>query len=167
MTWRKTGKSLAFNDASLNADMTKAIKEFEKIALAEHEKVTETWEHKPKFRARRSDWTGSERLVAVHVWTDDDIWRYVDEGTKPHVIRPKNPDGLLVFPSSFKPKTQPRSLSSGAGASGGPMVFAKEVHHPGTKPRNFTAMLQRKLENIFSVMINAVFKAHGPRIMGG
>ena len=44
---------------------------------------------------------------------------YVDGGTKPHVIRPKN-GPYLVFPGK-----------------GGGMVFAREVNHPGTKPEWF------------------------------
>ena len=44
---------------------------------------------------------------------------FVDGGTKPHVIRPKN-GKYLVFPGS-----------------GGETVFAREVNHPGTKPDGF------------------------------
>lgn len=44
---------------------------------------------------------------------------YVDEGTKPHVIRPKN-GKYLVFPGR-----------------GGSTVFAREVNHPGTKADGF------------------------------
>ncbi len=43
----------------------------------------------------------------------------VDEGTKPHVIRPKNAS-VLAFP----------------GKDGG-TVFAREVNHPGTRPDGF------------------------------
>lgn len=44
---------------------------------------------------------------------------FVDGGTKPHVIRPKN-GKYLVFPGR-----------------GGETVFAREVNHPGTKPDGF------------------------------
>jgi hypothetical protein len=44
---------------------------------------------------------------------------YVHEGTRRHVIRPRNPGGVLAFPS------------------GGRTVFARSVNHPGTRARPF------------------------------
>jgi hypothetical protein len=40
----------------------------------------------------------------------------VEYGTQPHIIRPRNPGGVLAFP--------------GAGGT----IFARVVHHPGTSP---------------------------------
>jgi len=44
---------------------------------------------------------------------------YVEYGTKPHLIRPKSPTGVLRF--QIGPTT----------------VYTKLVHHPGTKPNPF------------------------------
>lgn len=44
---------------------------------------------------------------------------YVEFGTKAHDIRPKNPNGVLVF------------------YVGGKKVVARKVHHPGTKPQPY------------------------------
>lgn len=44
---------------------------------------------------------------------------YVNDGTRPHVIRPKSPGGTLRF------------------RMGGRIVYAKYVNHPGTRPRPF------------------------------
>jgi HK97 gp10 family phage protein len=44
---------------------------------------------------------------------------FVEFGTKPHIIRPKSPGGVLAF------------------KIGGRQVFAKMVHHPGTKPQPY------------------------------
>lgn len=46
---------------------------------------------------------------------------FVLRGTKPHIIKPKKPKGRLVF--------TPRGS--------GTKVFARLVHHPGTKANNF------------------------------
>ena len=46
---------------------------------------------------------------------------FVREGTAPHVIRPKRPDGVLRF------------IPAGSGT----VVFTREVHHPGTKPNPY------------------------------
>lgn len=43
---------------------------------------------------------------------------YVNDGTRPHTIRPKRAQALRF-------------------TVGGKVVFAKVVHHPGTKPRPF------------------------------
>lgn len=42
---------------------------------------------------------------------------YLNNGTPPHVIRPRKPGGVLVFTNKA-----------------GQIVFAREVHHPGTRP---------------------------------
>lgn len=44
---------------------------------------------------------------------------YVEFGTQPHIIRPKTPGGVLAF------------------KIGNRQVFAKVVHHPGTKPQPY------------------------------
>ncbi|WP_329173335.1 hypothetical protein [Streptomyces sp. NBC_01477] len=46
--------------------------------------------------------------------------RYVLDGTRPHVIRPRRARALRF-------------------QSGGSTVFAKVVYHPGTRPNNFLA----------------------------
>jgi len=164
---QRIGKDIRFQFPEISAEIDQTVKEFEKIAVAEHAAVVKTWQHQPEFKARRYGWlVKGSHAISVQVWTDDPVWRYVDEGTKPHPIRPKKRGGVLAFPSMFKPKTQPRSLKSGAGASGGPVVITQAVEHPGTEARNFSAMLQRKLDNLFGVMINNVFRKFGPRIFG-
>lgn len=44
---------------------------------------------------------------------------YVNDGTRPHQIRPRSPGGTLRF------------------MIGGRVVYAKVVNHPGTKPNPF------------------------------
>lgn len=44
---------------------------------------------------------------------------YVTGGTRPHIIRPRRPGGVLRFTVD------------------GQVVYARVVHHPGTKPNNF------------------------------
>lgn len=52
---------------------------------------------------------------------------YLENGTRPHVIRPKRPGGVLVFVTSI-----------------GNTVFAREVHHPGTRPYRILADALRR-----------------------
>ncbi|MFD8509719.1 hypothetical protein ACFV27_01035 [Streptomyces antimycoticus] len=51
--------------------------------------------------------------------------RFVLDGTRPHVIRPRRAKALRFD-------------------SGGRTVFAKVVHHPGTEPNNFLAEALRE-----------------------
>ena len=60
---------------------------------------------------------------------------YVEFGTEPHEIRPKNQNGVLRFKVN------------------GQYVYAKVVHHPGTKPQPF-------VEDSF----NAWVKTLGPKV---
>ena len=66
----------------------------------------------------RSSLTIKVETSKVVIGPDDTIapyGGYVEFGTKPHEIRPKKAGGVLVF------------------TMGGKKVFAKSVHHPGTK----------------------------------
>lgn len=58
---------------------------------------------------------------------------YVDQPTRPHVIRPKDPDGVLAFPGL------------GINARRGGTVFAKYVNHPGTRGMFFADRTAREV----------------------
>lgn len=116
--------------AALEAEAKAAADDLE----LEFQLSTATWDHDVKFEKIVQIGPDS---VQVLVDTDDEIYRYVNEGTKPHEIRPKRPGGVLAFPSQFTPKSQPGRQTSGAGSSGGDTIFSAGVHHPGTKARRF------------------------------
>lgn len=58
----------------------------------------------------------------------EEIVRYLEFGTRPHIIVPKDPGGVLAFEVDGK------------------MVFAKNVFHPGTKPLGFVRLTQRDID---------------------
>jgi len=112
----------------------------------DYARTTRTWEHKVEFHEAVSI-SGPGPLL--HVWTDDDIYRYVDEGTRPHEIwagiyTGKSEAKVLAFPGTFRPKTQPGVLGSSSGSRGGPMIFRPYVQHPGSKGRGFSALIEKK-----------------------
>ena len=115
-----------------------ARKEIEREAMRRYRRTTSTWGHKPEFKALvdESD-TGFEMLIG----TDDPAWNWTDQGTRPHIIRPRVAKRLR-FLSSFTAKTAPGSLTAGKGGSGGAVAFRLLVHHPGTRARHFTALIQ-------------------------
>lgn len=75
-----------------------------------------------KGRNKQGLWTkiGSKRSYAL----------FIDQGTMPHIIRPKKPGGRLVFYWRWV----------------GHVVSMKSVHHPGTRPYHY---LERGVNEAF------------------
>lgn len=104
--------------------------------LSYFNRVVASWDHKPTFRARR---VTTPRMIAIDVWPTGPhakIWVYVSGGTRPHIIRPRRAP-RLVFRTNYKPRTSRGGHYGGPGKAMGDVVFAKEVHHPGSYPREF------------------------------
>lgn len=101
--------------------------------------TTQTWNHKPDFKIEHS--VGKLEWI---ISTDDIIYKYVSEGTKPHTIVPKVAK-MLVFYTGGRPKSRVGWIGSNKGARGtkGP-VRTMEVHHPGTTARKFAEAIKAK-----------------------
>lgn len=112
------------------------------------EKTTATWSTRPTFviKVTRKGFT---------VGTDSAVFGYVDEGTRPHRIMPKRPDGVLRFQSPFRAKTRPGSLQSGSGGSGPDTVYSRGVNHPGSKARKFTEQVQKRIDKVKASVMQA------------
>lgn len=115
---------------------------------AEFKKTTATWEHKVKFESivglRRTP-PGPELLV----WTDDEIYGYVNNGTRPHPIFPRRAKALVFQwggKGSYKPKTKPRVIGSGPSSISNPQTWRLPyVDHPGIKEgRHFDEEIEKK-----------------------
>jgi len=128
-----------------------------KYIESEFEKTTATWTNRPAFETL-TDTTGGN--LAVLVGTDDPIYRYVDEGTRPHRIVPKssNRSGRLFFQSGYVAKTSPGVIGSRAGGKFGNVVVARAVNHPGTKARGFSKQIEAKTRNRFKRNMQAAMK---------
>lgn len=112
--------------------------------IADYGKTVSTWEHKPEFSVLGS--TGfriGRTVMEITVGTEDEIYGYVDLGTKKHLIRPRRAR-VLAFGVGGSPKTRPNRLLAQTGSAGTIRAFAQVVHHPGTKARNFSKMIQKK-----------------------
>jgi hypothetical protein len=71
---------------------------------------------------------------------------FLEFGTRPHVIRPRN-KSVLSWSAN-------RRLSGRARTASGRRFFAKVVHHPGTKPQPF--LVPGAIEAIRSVGIESI-----------
>lgn len=94
----------------------KAARLMEKDVKAAFADAVANWKHQPDFRGYvRIDSKG----IYISVGTQDLIFKFQDLGTKAHIIRPKRAKVLhWVAPTGN--------------------VFAKEVHHPGTKAKKIS-----------------------------
>lgn len=128
-------------EAEIAAEAEKAKKEM----IAGYEAIQRTWkaEHKAKITGRKYVNAKETRIV---VTAQGGTLPWVDQGTKPHLIKAKTKRGL-VFKTGYQPKTLPGQKSGSslpryvvAGPTGaqGEWVRVQEVHHPGTRPREFT-----------------------------
>lgn len=135
----------------MRLELLNAMRKAGRDLIKDFEATTENWDHDVEF-----DFTISLKPPGptVRITTDDDIWWYVNNGTRPHDIwagyyTGKSRHKTLAFPSAFTPKTRPGSLKSGRGSSGGPTVFTPYVRHPGTDARNFTGQIAKKRRRWF------------------
>jgi hypothetical protein len=135
----KAIKPTKLNIAAFREEIVSALNETSEAMLKEFEKTTDTWKDKPTFETIK-DTTGGN--LAVLVATDDEIYGYVNDGTRPHDIVPIRAK-VLAFPGGFSAKTSPNVIGSKPGGSFGSTVFARGVHHPGTEPRNFDSIIQK------------------------
>lgn len=120
-----------------------ALKNTAKNVEVDFKTVTQTWNHKPAFDT--TDISNSNQ-IGVEVSTSDEIFGYVEEGTKPHIITPKRGKVLFIPGVNYRAKTRPRVIGSNKGGRDNTFVFTRLVQHPGTKAREFSDTIARKWE---------------------
>ena len=119
--------------------------------------TTRTWQHKPKFDITITQ-QGENYIVAVG--TDDKIYLFVSEGTKPHVIAAKR-SPYLAFQGGYRAKTRVGIIGSQEGGAFGEMQFRKKVKHPGSKARRFIDKIrERRQKTIEQEASQAVAKVN-------
>lgn len=129
-------KGLAAKFKAAPDAVAKGMDDAAEAVKKDYELTTQGWKHGVTFTVTTQ---GANRTVS----TADDIWRYVDEGTKPHVIVPKR-GRVLRFAVGGRAKTAPGKLTSGSGSKGGAVVFRPRVNHPGTKARLFSQQIAKR-----------------------
>jgi len=74
------------------------------------------------------------------------IFKYVDKGTKEHLIFPKVPGTMLAFRTGYSARTAPvAKYNQGSGQSFGKLVRSFGVIHPGNKARLFMETFAKEL----------------------
>lgn len=140
-------KPRRFDEAALRNRIRYRMRQVRDGMKKDFEKTVENWEHEVEFKAV-THFTRRLPSPSVEVWTEDQVYRYVNDGTRPHEIwagyyTGRSDAKVLAFPSEHTPKTRPGSLRSGAGSSGGAIIFTPFVRHPGTEARDFTGQIEK------------------------
>lgn len=131
-------KKPVFDAKKMRGAITSTLNGTAKAIKVDFDVTTQTWQHRPSFKiASPSEFTRE-------ISTNDPIYGMLEKGTKPHVIRPKKPRGILRFTTPFRSKTIPNEIRSRQGSKGKIPVVARIVHHPGTKARLWTKAIAKK-----------------------
>jgi len=139
MAW-KAIKPKPFKPEAFQRNVIKTMTDVGAGFKHDFDATTKTWNRKVPFDTVLET---NKIQASVTVSTGDDIYRFVNDGTKPHEIRAKNAR-VLSFRGGYTAKTSPGVIGSGGGGASGSMMHAKSVHHPGTKARNFDEAILRK-----------------------
>lgn len=110
----------------------------------QYEKTTEEWDTKPDFQVKRASRTG--QTIMGSVTTDNEVFIYVDQGTRPHIITARRAP-MLAFQTGYKAKTVPKQFRSRAGGKFGPWARKYSVRHPGTEARGWTEILADEIHD--------------------
>lgn len=114
--------------------------------VKQFERVVADWDTKVRFTYERKV-TAQYISVEIKPYGKSAlIFTYVDQGTKPHIITPKG-DYPLRFQTGYSARTKPvAQYGVGSGTSSGEWRASYEVHHPGTKARQFTQEYMREIQ---------------------
>lgn len=147
------------NEAAFRSELLNAMRAVGNEVKRDFEETTRTWEdeNKPEFGMLISLTGGGPSLV-VDVEANGEIYRYVNDGTRPHLI-PKDGPGVLRISEGYQPKTLPGVIGSRSGGSGNRFVIRKtQVQHPGTEPRHFDKAIAKKWQKPFKRAMEAALK---------
>jgi hypothetical protein len=165
---RSQRRRAMLSEETLRREMLRDMKALAREMTAAFEDVVSDWANPPQF------------ITAVTVKPDrisvvvrprkrrktSQIFEWVDKGTKgPYPIRPKrrrprsNEKKSLAFRVGYQPRTLPVARGhAGSGQATGQMVFAKEVKHPGIRPRLFSETITDEMHVKFQRRANSTFR---------
>ena len=138
-------KASPFNIKGLKTNLRKTLRAEGKIDKRMLQETTATWKGtKPRFKVIERVTPNELSVTVVPSGAGAKKWNWLEEGTRAHIIRPRNRSGTLRFRTGGRPKTRVGKLRSGRGARGKEFRSAKAVDWPGIKPRLWRLTVWRK-----------------------
>jgi hypothetical protein len=108
--------------------------------------TTQTWQERSKFVI-------SKGAYFRDIYTSDSKYKFVNDGTRPHPIRPVRAQSLR-FQEGYAAKTAPRIIASRQGGPFGQVVYREEVFHPGIQGRFFDEEIAGKWEGQWPIQLS-------------
>lgn len=137
-----------FKKAVFKKKIKEGLEETGKLILKEYEKTTRTFETKVKFTIHTRVF---KQPFRVQVTTRNKIYKWINDGTKAHTIKPKKKGGVLVFPAKTVAKTTPRLISSRKGFKSKKKIFVRgPVRVKGIKARRFDIPIAKRIRPKFN-----------------
>lgn len=148
-------KPARLQEKKMNNILKRELESISKDMLFDFEVTTYTWKKRPKFQKLFSVGPNS---VDILVGTDDEIYKYIDEGTKAHFVAPKNAPAL-AWQTGYKPKTVVGKMIAQPGGAFGAYAFDARGHMvSGIKARKFTKTIQKSWEKKFKTRMEKAMK---------
>jgi hypothetical protein len=168
------GQLKAVVPAKLNVDAMMGVlqTEFEKYApflVKSFERTTTNWQgEKPVFSPIiKGSPKSREMVLQIRVVGPEKgrkKWKWLNEGTSPHVIKPKGPYPLR-FRTGYQAGSKPKQLFTIRGSASGDEVRAMEVHHPGFPAREWSDLIIKEHQDPFRRWMDAAM-GHAARASG-
>lgn len=139
-------KPKAFNSQAFRLEMVRMTAKITKDMEKDYRKTTAKWKKKPTW-LREVNYSSSK--ITTFVGTENEIYGYIDYGTKPHLIVPRRKTVLRFLGSSYGGSGRPK---------GGDYVFAKYVNHPGFKGYKHSKRLLKKWKPLSKKRFDAAMR---------
>lgn len=143
----KVKKPKLFNKLDIYNYLVREMNQIAREIQADFEDTVVGWEEEVNFTVRKRIGFGSKLVVRVE--TDNQIYIWVNSGTKKHEIPGYGMinDPPLAFREAYSPMTVPGSLESRSASEYGDLLFRGYVlEHPGIEPRRFDEQIRAKWE---------------------
>lgn len=149
-----------FDEQALDKVLESEFKKYAPFLVKDFDKTTRHWKgDKPTFephaKITSTEWRLKIRLAGPKEGRAK--WNYLNEGTRPHVIRPKG-NYPLRFRTGYQAGSSPGTLFTFAGGATGPEVRAREVHHPGNAAREWSDLIVKDQQKPFERWMQAAMK---------
>lgn len=126
-----------FNEPAFVKAITDALDTGALWVQSEFYETTQTWQRQVDFQITQ------DTEFTRDIWTSDEVYGWVNNGTAAHQIDPKT--GLfLKFTVPFAPKSQKNVIGSYQGNRGDVIRYQRSVQHPGIEPREFDETIARE-----------------------
>lgn len=139
-----------FDDDGFENIVNEAMKDFVDKEMRSFRRTVATWKNKPKFfRTETEDGYG--------VSTDNELWFWINYGTKPRTIYPKGyhsgGSDYIQYPGKFEPKTRPGKIQArqaqGKYGSINRWPKGQGVPYPGIEARRWDEEIAKQSEKRF------------------